>query len=122
MQILTLTFWKAIWIWCKVNWKFLVGFGIPVVIGILLRQGKQSAILKKGLEFRKKQIEIERQAAGIEKSATTEAIAQHVEENQRIEVEHLDALDQIEKDRKEKLQDLSSADKVTAEINKRLED
>jgi hypothetical protein len=122
MQILTLTFWKAIWIWCKVNWKFLVGFGIPVVIGILLRQGKQSAILKKGLEFRKKQIEIERQAAGIEKSATTEAIAQHAEENQRIEVEHLDALDQIEKDRKEKLQDLSSADKVTAEINKRLED
>ncbi len=122
MQILTLTFWKAIWIWCKVNWKFLVGFGIPIVVGILLRKGKQTAILKKGLEFRKNQIDVERKAAGLEKEATIDAVNQHVEENQRIDKDHQEALAKIEEERKKKLEEISSAEKATEEINKRLKE
>ena len=64
MQILTLKFWQAVWIWCKVNWKFLAGFGIPIIIGVLMRKNQQTKILQKGLKFRKEQLEIERKDAG----------------------------------------------------------
>ena len=74
MKLLTLTFWKSVWIWCKVNWKFLVGFALPVLAGILLRKNKQNEILKKGLKFRKDQLLIEKEAAGIETSAKATAV------------------------------------------------
>ena len=122
MQLLTLTFWKSVWIWCKVNWKFLVGFGIPIVVGILLRKNQQTNILKKGLEFRKEQFEIERKAAGIEKAGSDQAVKEYLKENERLESENLKTQEQIEKDRKERLKELSSADKVTEEINDRLRD
>ena len=122
MQILSITFWKAIWIWCKVNWKFLVGFGIPIVIGIILRKNNQTKILKNALEFRKEQMKIEKEAAGIAENISQEAIQTHLERSQEIRDDHNSELKKIKEETSEKLNDLDTADKVTKEINRRLND
>ena len=30
---------KYVWGWCKVNWKFLLGLAIPIVIAVVFRKG-----------------------------------------------------------------------------------
>ena len=122
MKLLTLTFWKSVWIWCKVNWKFLVGFALPVLAGILLRKNKQNEILKKGLKFRKDQLLIEKEAAGIETSAKATAVENFISESSRIETTRVSSFEEIESARKDKIDALSSAEKVTAEINRRLKE
>ena len=120
MRLATVKFW--IWIWCKVNWKFLIGFGIPIILGIIFRKNKQVNILKKGLEFRKNQLEVEQIAAGIKDVEQKKAFKDFVDQNEKIENSLEDALNEIESKKIESLANLTSAEKVTEEINKRIKD
>jgi len=122
MRLATAKFWKSIWIWCKVNWKFLIGFGIPIILGIIFRKNKQVNILKKGLEFRKNQLEVEQIAAGIKDVEQKKAFKDFVDQNEKIENSLEDALNEIESKKIESLANLTSAEKVTEEINKRIKD
>ena len=40
-------FWKKVWEWCKINWKFLLGISIPIIISILMRKGNAAKIFQK---------------------------------------------------------------------------
>ena len=122
MRLATVKFWKSIWIWCKVNWKFLIGFGIPIILGIIFRKNIQVNILKKGLEFRKNQLEVEQIAAGIKDVEQKKAFKDFVDQNEKIENSLEDALNEIESKKIESLANLTSAEKVTEEINKRIKD
>ena len=122
MRLATVKFWKSIWIWCKVNWKFLIGFGIPIILGIIFRKNKQVNILKKGLEFRKNQLEVEQIAAGIKDVEQKKVFKDFVDQNEKIENSLEDALNEIESKKIESLANLTSAEKVTEEINKRIKD
>lgn len=44
--------------WCKVNWKFLVGFIVPFVIMSIIGSKKSKNMLAKGKEIRKKELEV----------------------------------------------------------------
>ena len=114
MRLATVKFWKSIWIWCKVNWKFLIGFGIPIILGIIFRKNKQVNILKK--------LEVEQIAAGIKDVEQKKAFKDFVDQNEKIENSLEDALNEIESKKIESLANLTSAEKVTEEINKRIKD
>ena len=110
MQVLTLAFWKKIWAWCKINWKFLIGFGIPCVIFYFLNQKKAQRILQSGIEFRKKQLDVaqraaELESAGIEKNA--EEFANRVEE---VNTRHEDALRKLDEDSQVRRDELGGTD------------
>ena len=122
MRLLTLTFWKSVWVWCKINWKFLVGVIIPVAIGILLRKNKQGDVLKNGLELRKNQLSIEKDASETEMKTKEEAMKSFISENSKLDEDHKSDLKDIEANRKDSINDLSSAEKVTEEINNRLKE
>ena len=95
MDLLSLTFWKNIWKWCKVNWKFLVGFAVPCVILYFINQKKAQNVLKAGLEFRKKQLGVDQRAADLEKAGikrNAEEFAARVEE---VTTRHDDALQRL---------------------------
>ena len=120
MRLLTIAFWKSVWIWCKVNWKFMVGLAIPIASGMLIRKNKKARVLKSGLEFSKDQLLVEKEAAAIEIKGKDEAVKDFLSENSKIEEDHRVSLEGIEDNRKEKIDSLSSAEKVTEEINNRL--
>ena len=56
-MLLQKSFWLKIWVWCKVNWKFLVGLAIPIAVSIIMRKGRASEIFAKGQEAKAKQLE-----------------------------------------------------------------
>jgi hypothetical protein len=120
VRLLTIAFWKSVWIWCKVNWKFMVGLAIPIASGMLIRKNKKARVLKSGLEFSKDQLLVEKEAAAIEIKGKDEAVKDFLSENSKIEEDHRASLEGIEDNRKEKIDSLSSAEKVTEEINNRL--
>lgn len=119
-KILTTAFWKSVWNWCKVNWKFLVGFAIPCAVLYFLNSRKAQAILKKGIEFRKSQLEVAQRAAdtetaGIKRNA--EEFANRVEE---VITTHEEALRKLDADSQARRDVLGGSD--AADITKELAD
>ena len=118
MQLLTLSFWKKIWTWCKINWKFLVGFAIPCIVLYFLNQKKAQKILKSGIEFRKKQLDVaqraaELESAGIERNA--EEFANRVEE---VTTRHDEALRKLDDNDRARRKELGGSDpaRLTEEL------
>ena len=118
--ILSKAFWTGIWSWCKINWKFIVGFAIPCIVLYFVNQKKATRVFRKGIEFRKNQLETERRASEIKDEMTREAIEEHLRENSELDSNYRKELSNIEKQKEEKINQLDTADKVTSEINKRL--
>ena len=78
-----LPYLKRAWHWCKVNWKFLVGFAIPFVIMFFLDQRRARKVLEKGIEFRKKELDVVQRASDLESARVkrnAEDFAERVEE------------------------------------------
>jgi len=118
VQLLTLSFWKKIWTWCKINWKFLVGFAIPCIVLYFLNQKKAQKILKSGIEFRKKQLDVaqraaELESAGIERNA--EEFANRVEE---VTTRHDEALRKLDDNDRARRKELGGSDpaRLTEEL------
>ena len=113
MQLLSPKFWSSVWEWCKVNWKFLVGFAIPCIILYFVNQKKAQKILRKGIEFRKEQLKVAQRASdlesdGIKKNA--EEFATRVEEVTTRHEEALRKLDDSDQARRKKLGGSDAAD------------
>ena len=111
---------KYAWTWIKVNWKFLVGFGIPVIIGILVKGRNDKHVLQKGLEMRKNQLEIEKKAQALEKSRKKAAQENHEEASSKIESEFRAELEKIEADRQSRLEEIKDADTATEALKDKL--
>ena len=117
-SMLKIAFWKSAWNWCKVNWKFLVGFVIPCIILYWVNQKKAQLILKKGLEFRKKQLDVVQRAADLESAGVkrnAEEFATRVEE---VTTRHEEALRKLDSDNQAQQENLGGSDAtvVTREL------
>ena len=120
MQLLSLVFWKKVWNWCKVNWKFIVGFAIPCIVLYFINQKKAVNILRKGIEFRKKQIDIVQRASDLEsegKRKSAEEFATRVEE---VISDHEEALLDLDKNVQDQREKLGGSE--TVDITKKLSD
>ena len=113
MQILSPKFWSSVWEWCKVNWKFLVGFAIPCIILYFVNQKKAQKILRKGIEFRKEQLKVAQRASDLESDGikrNAEEFATRVEEVTARHEEALRKLDDSDQARRKKLGGSDAAD------------
>ena len=108
--MLSLLFWKKVWNWCKVNWKFLVGFAIPCIVLFIANRKKAVKILNKGLEFRKEQLEVAQRASDLESDGikrNAEEFATRVEE---VITNHEEALRNLEDDTQDRRDELGGSD------------
>ena len=113
MQLLSPKFWSSVWEWCKVNWKFLVGFAIPCIILYFVNQKKAQKILRKGIEFRKEQLKVAQRASDLESDGikrNAEEFATRVEEVTARHEEALRKLDDSDQARRKKLGGSDAAD------------
>ena len=120
MSWLTLEFWKSVWNWCKVNWKFIVGFAIPCIVLYFFNQRKAQNILKKGIEFRKKKLDVTQRAADLESAGlkrNAEEFANRVEE---VTTRHEEALHKLGADSQARRDELGGSD--VADVTKELAD
>ena len=113
MDILSSEFWKLVWNWCKINWKFLVGFAIPCIALFTINRKKAIQVLNKGLEFRKKHLNVVQRAADLESAGVkrnAEEFATRVEEVTTRHEEALQKLDDNSQVQHEKLGGSDAAD------------
>ena len=114
--LLTKAFWHGAWIWCKANWKFLLGFSIPVIFAIIWRKGNVAAIMKKGIAARNELIETERNAAGLENKLKDEAVGEFKESMKNLQEKYDKDLEKIESERKEAESRKLTADEASEEL------
>lgn len=98
--LLTKAFWQGLWIWCKANWKFLLGVSIPIVLSILWRKGNAAAVMRNGIAARDELIEAERKAAGLESNLKQKASEEFVDSMKELEDKYRKDLEKTEKERK----------------------
>ena len=105
--LLQKSFWLKIWAWCKVNWKFLVGLAIPIIVSIVMRRGRAAEIFAKGQEVKVKQLELELEAIDLQADLEAKAKADHANSIDKAAEERIRALEELEKE----------ADRVRGMIN-----
>ena len=76
---MTFLWLKKAWVWCKINWKFLLGVSIPIAVGIILRKNNTAEVFKKAAEIRKKELDILNQTNKIENRRKSESNVEHRE-------------------------------------------
>ena len=121
MSIFTTVFWKEVWIWLKVNWKFILGLAIPITLSILARRGNLKKVLQASLRAREQQLEIERRAAGLETKLKGEATEAFVDEVNRINAEHDSSLIDLAEERRKRENSITSPTDATRELADRFD-
>jgi hypothetical protein len=121
MELLTTAFWKSSWAWCKINWKFLVGFAIPCVILYFINSKKANKILRAGLEYRKEELDVVQRASDLESARVKRNAEEFAERVEEVSNRHEDALLKLHDEseaRREKLGG-SDATQLTSELSEK---
>ena len=113
---------KKVWSWCKINWKFLLGVSIPIIVGIILRKNNAAEVFKKASETRKKELDILNKSHQIEQNKKSIANQQHREKISNILQEHDADIEEIERKEKLRIKEINSAEKATQALKEKLED
>ena len=112
---------KYAWHWCKVNWKFILGITIPIILSILMRKNNQSKIFQKALEIRNKELEINNKASTQELKSKLSAQSEHHENVKNILEKHDENLKNIKEAENKRIEDINSAEKATEAIKNKLD-
>ncbi len=116
--MLSLLFWKKVWNWCKVNWKFLVGFAIPCIVLYLLNQKKAAKVLQAGLEYRKKELDVVQRASDLESARVKQNAEEFADRVEEVSNRHEKAIQKLHKDGEARREELGGSD--TAELTEKL--
>ena len=120
--LVTKAFWIKIWEWCKINWKFILGISIPIVVSILMRKGNVAKIYRIAAETRQKQLKALEKSTTLEADQKQEAQEEFLRSTKEILDTHKEALAKIEDDEKRFISEIDSAEKATDAIKKKLEE
>ena len=115
-SLLTKAFWRGVWIWCKANWKFILGVSIPIVLSIIWRKGNAARIMRHGIRARDEMIDVERKAAGLESRLKNEASDDFVDSMRDLEDKYRNDLDSIDSDRRDAEGRDLTADEASREL------
>lgn len=118
--LITKAFWVKVWEWCKINWKFLLGISIPVIISILMRKGNAAKIFQKASEVRKEQLEILEKSTAIEAEKKKKAQKEFIETTKNVLDTHDETMKKIAAEEKKTIAEIDSAEKATSAIKKKL--
>tara|TARA_B100000282_G_C31729635_1_gene490262 strand:- start:527 stop:919 length:393 start_codon:yes stop_codon:yes gene_type:complete len=110
MKLFSLIFWKKVWTWCKVNWKFLVGFALPCVVLFFLNQRKAQKILRKGIEFRKAQLNVAQRASDLESDGKKRNAEEFVTRVEEVTARHEEALRSLDDTARARRSELGGSD------------
>jgi len=123
VDLLTLAFWKKTWKWCKINWKFLIGFAIPCVILYFINSKKANKILRAGLEYRKKELDVVQRASDLESARVKQNAEEFAERVEEVSNRHEEALRKLHDDSEARREQLGGSDaaQLTSELSEKFD-
>ena len=114
----TANFWDSVWNWCKINWKFLVGFAIPCILLIAVNRRKAFKLLEKGIEFRKQQLDVAQRASDLESDGKVKNAKEFADRVEEVTTRHDEALRQLDDNAQARREELGGSDpaRITEEL------
>ena len=109
-KILTKAFWDSVWNWCKINWKFLVGFAIPCILLIAVNRRKAFKLLEKGIEFRNQQLDAAQRASDLESDGKVKNAKEFADRVEEVTTRHEEALRKLGENVQDRREELGGSD------------
>ena len=117
-KILTKQYWDKVWKWCKINWKFIVGFILPFFIFYFIYIKKSEKVILEGIKFRKKEIDILNNINKVESDKRNEIANEFKDSIDKINEEHDINLKRAKEKAKKEKEEIESSNVI--DITERL--
>ncbi len=113
---------KKLWVWCKRNWKFLVGLAIPAIICLLTRRSfDYSEINKRIQEDYQKEINVIEESHTLEKENSELARKKYAEAVAAIEKKYVEEEKKLSQTKKKEIkkvieENIDNPDEITRRL------
>ena len=111
---------KKTWEWLKKNWKYVVTFGIPVIVNIVLNVIRSNQSLEKKVELKENENKIEKEAAELQERMLREANEDLHDRTKDAFDDWTEDLEEIRDSREQMEREIDTAEKATAAIKEKL--
>ena len=110
------------WNWCKENWKYIVTFGIPVLISFVAALIRKNDSLENQLEMKDKEQEIEKEVQDLGEKLRQNALDTREEAIEKVLEEHKETLERIAQEEQNSIESITDAESATEAIKEKLEE
>ena len=110
------------WNWLKNNWKYVVTFGIPMILTTLLSLLRSNQSLRKKVELKENEKQIEKEAAELQERMLREANEDLHDRTKDAFDDWTEDLEEIQDSRRETEREIDTAEKATAAIRGKLDE
>ena len=108
------------WEWLKKNWKYVVTFGIPVLLSFIAGLIRKNDSLENQLEMKDKEQEIDDQVNELGERLMQKAEAERAATIEKVIEGHKETLEAIAKEEQEKIGSILNAESATEAIKEKL--
>jgi t-SNARE complex subunit (syntaxin) len=108
------------WEWLKKNWKYVVTFGVPVVLSMIMNLVKSNQSLKNKVELKENEKDIENKARGLQEEMLQEANEDLHSRTKAAFDDWSSDLEEIQGNRRKTEHEIDTAEKATAAIKEKL--
>ena len=110
------------WDWLKKNWKYVVTFGIPMIVTTLLSLLRSNQSLRKKVELKENEKQIEKEAAELQERMLREANEDLHGRTKDAFDDWTEDLDEIRDSREQMEREIDTAEEATAAIKEKLDE
>jgi vacuolar-type H+-ATPase subunit I/STV1 len=113
---------KKSWDWCKENWKYIVTFGIPVLISFIISLIRKNDSLENQLEMKGKEQEIDDQVNDLGEKLRQDALDTREATIAKVLEKHEETLERIAQEEQDTIESITDAESATEAIKEKLEE
>lgn len=110
------------WRWIKKNWKYVITFGIPVMLSAIVSLIKSNQSLKNKTEFKNKNLAINKQASVLEAQLLQDANKELHGDTQDAFDDWTEDMEEIQANKKATIDSIISAKAATKAIKNKLDE
>lgn len=108
------------WDWLKKNWKYVITFGIPVLLSFIASLIRKNDSLENQLEMKDKEQEIDDQVNDLGERLRQKAEAERTATIEKVIEDHKETLEAIAEEERKKIDSITDAESATEAIKERL--
>ena len=111
---------KKSWEWLKKNWKYVVTFGIPILLSTIMSLIRSNQSLEKKVELKENEKKIEKEAGDLQDRMLREANEDLHSRTKDAFDDWTEDLEEIQDSRREMEREINTAEEATAAIKEKL--
>ena len=113
---------KKSWEWLKKNWKYVATFGIPVVLSMIMNLIRSNQSLRKKVELKENEKQIEKEATDLQERMLREANEDLHGRTKDAFDDWTEDLEEIQDSRRKTEREIDTAEKATTAIKEKLDE